>query len=86
MSIYTLEVFIASGPMSEKFVKKNPVISRTIEIRGDQTLGELHRAIFSAFDREEEHMCEFQVGGKGPNDPKGVWSCLRFSVAIEEEV
>jgi len=36
--LYTLEVFIISGPVTEKFVKKNPVISRTIQIRGDQTL------------------------------------------------
>jgi Plasmid pRiA4b ORF-3-like protein len=45
-------------------------LSRTIQIRGDQTLAELHRAIFDAFDREEEHMYEFQIGGKGPMDPK----------------
>lgn len=29
----------------------------------------LHQAIFKALDREEEHMYEFQIGGKGPNDP-----------------
>ncbi len=28
--LYTLEVFILSGPMTEKFVKQNPVISRTL--------------------------------------------------------
>jgi len=27
MNIYTLEVFITSGPIDEKFVKKNPVMS-----------------------------------------------------------
>lgn len=70
MNIYTLEVFIISGPIGEKFAKKNRVISRTIEIRGDQTLEELHNAIFKAFDRFDEHMYEFQVGGKGPHDPK----------------
>ena len=70
MNIYTLEVFITSGPIDEKFVKKNPVMSRTIEICGDQTLEELHNAIFKAFNRFDNHMYEFQVGGKGPNDPK----------------
>src|SRR5437868_7393826 len=35
---YTLEVFLIGGPMTEKFTKKNPVVSRTILIRGDQTL------------------------------------------------
>ena len=66
--LYTLAVFIISGPLSEKFTKKNPVISRTIQIRGDQTLEELHCAIFDAFGRWEEHMYEFQFG-KGPMDP-----------------
>jgi len=70
MNIYTLEVFIIAGPVSEKFAKKNPVISRTIEIRGDQTLAKLHEIIFKAFDRFDEHLYEFQIGGKGSNDPK----------------
>ena len=33
--LYTLEVFLLSGPITEKFAKKNPEISRTILIRGD---------------------------------------------------
>lgn len=69
VQLYTLEVFLMSGPISEKFAKKNPVISRTILIRGDQTLEDLHHAIFDAFGRWEEHMYEFQFG-KGPMDPK----------------
>jgi hypothetical protein len=68
--LYTLDVFIIGGPMTEGFLKKNRVISRTIQIRGDQTLAELHRAIFDAFDREEEHMYEFQVGGERPMDSR----------------
>src|SRR5690349_4984574 len=67
--LYTLEVFLLSGPIAEKFARKNPVVSRTIQIRGDQTLEELHRAIFDAFGRRENHMYEFQFG-KGPMDPK----------------
>lgn len=58
------------GQITEKFAKKNPVISRTIQIRGDQTLEDLHHAIFDAFDRWDEHLYEFQFG-KGPMDPKG---------------
>ena len=69
-NLYTLEVFIIRGPMTEKFAKRNPVVSRTILIRGDQTLEDLHHAIFDTFGRFEEHMYEFQFG-KGPNDPKG---------------
>ena len=67
--LYTVDVFLVSGPMTKQFVKKNRVLSRTIQIRGDQPLEDLHDAIFSAFDREEEHMYQFQFGGKGPMDP-----------------
>lgn len=68
--LYTLDVFIVSGPMTEAFARENKVISRTIQIRGDQTLEDFHHTIFNAFGREEEHMYEFQIGGKGPMDPK----------------
>ena len=68
--LYALEVFIVNGPITEKFAKKNPVISRTIQIRGDQTLEDLHHAIFAAYDRWDDHLYEFQFG-KQPMDPKG---------------
>lgn len=68
--IYELEVSLFSGPVTEEFAEANPTVSRTIQIRGDQTLARLHEAIFDAFDREEEHMYEFQVGGKRPMDRK----------------
>ena len=41
-----------------------------IEIRGDQTLEQLHDAIFKAYDRHDEHLYEFQLG-KRPHDPQG---------------
>lgn len=66
--LYVLSVFLQSGPISEKFANKE--ISRVIEIRGDQTLEDLHRAIFAAYDRSEEHLYEFQFG-KRPFDPAG---------------
>lgn len=68
--LFTLEVFLIGGPISETFARKNRVISRTIEIRGDQTLQDLHNVIFEAFDRWDEHLYEFQFG-EGPMDPKG---------------
>ena len=68
--VFTLQVAILGGPMSESFARKNPVISRTIEARGDHTLADLHRAIFDAFGREDEHLYEFQFGGKRPMDPE----------------
>ena len=56
-----------SGPIRKKADKE---ISRVIEIRGDQTLEELHPAIFKAYDRNDEHLYEFQFG-KRPHDPDG---------------
>ncbi len=66
--LYTLQVFLTGGPVAKKFSCKE--ISRTIQIRGDQTLQVLHNAIFKAFDREEEHFHEFNFG-KGPDDREG---------------
>ncbi len=68
--LFTLEVFLIGGPVTDEFVKQNRVVSRTIQIRGDQTLEELHYAIYDAFDRWDPHMYEFQFG-KGPNDANG---------------
>jgi hypothetical protein len=68
--LYTFDVFIISGPIAAEFARRNKVISRTIQIGGDQTLEELHHAILDAFDREEDHMSEFQIGGRRPMDPQ----------------
>ena len=58
-----------------KFIKQNSVASRTVEVRGDQTLEDLPQAIFNAFAREDEHMYEFQICGKGPMEkpPFPLW-------------
>jgi hypothetical protein len=66
--LYVLSVYLQSGPISEKFPSR--VVNRVIEIRGDQTLEQLHQAIFDAHDRREQHPYEFQLG-KRPFDPKG---------------
>ena len=68
VKVYVMSVFLTNGPVGEKFANK--VVSRTIEIRGDQTLEQLHHAIFEAFDRFDEHLYEFQLG-KRPFDPEG---------------
>jgi len=67
-NLYVLSIFLTSGPISEKFANK--AIRREIEIRGDQTLAQLHDAIFKAFDRWDQHLYEFQFG-KRPFDPAG---------------
>ncbi len=79
--LYTLEVFLVGGPVTRKLLKKKPTISRTIQMRGDQTLSELHETIFDAFDREDEHMYEFQIGGNGPQDPEA----KRYGLPVERE-
>jgi hypothetical protein len=68
--LFELEVALLSGPITSAFAKKNPSVVRTIVIRGSQTLEDLHEAIFEAFDRFDNHMYEFQLGGKRPMDPK----------------
>ncbi len=65
--VFSFEVAIISGPVTEKFMRENPKPpTRTIEIIGSQTLETLHDAIFDAFDRDDEHLYEFQFGGKKP--------------------
>jgi hypothetical protein len=69
-ALYTLEASIISGPISDEFLESNPVIARTVEIRGTQTLEDLHDILFKAFEREDEHLYEFQLKGAGPMDPE----------------
>jgi hypothetical protein len=78
--IYTLDVQLIDGPVTEQFIKANPKVIRTIEVRGDQTLEDLHWAIYDAFDREEEHMYEFQFGKK-PMDERG----RRYTMTLDDD-
>jgi len=82
--LYTLEVSLIGGLVAEKFAEKNPVVSRTIQIRGNQTLEDLHQAIFEAFDRWDEHMYEFQFG-TGPMDPNGKRYVLPHAFEMDME-
>ncbi len=60
--LYTLEVVLAEGPVDEAFLERNPDVSRTIEVRGDQTLEDLHEAILAAFDRSDDQLFTFFLG------------------------
>jgi hypothetical protein len=40
-------------------LKASRRVARTIALRGDQTLDELHEAIFAAFDRFDPHLYSF---------------------------
>jgi hypothetical protein len=73
--LYTLEVALLSGPVSESFAEENPDVIRTIQIRGEQTLEDLHDIIFTSLDREDDNMYEFRVGST-PNDPEGTYYVL----------
>ena len=71
--IFRFEVSLLSGPVAQSFVvtHSEPLV-RIIDIRGSQTLDALHQAIFRAFDREDPHLYEFQLGGNEPMDRKAV--------------
>ena len=58
--LYALKVYLGDRPVRPRADKNR--INRTIEIRGDQTLDDLHEAIFEAFDRYDEHLYEFTFG------------------------
>src|SRR5205823_5827932 len=68
--LYTLEVHLAGGPITAAYAKRE--ISRRIEILGRQTLHDLHQAIFAAFERQEEHLYEFNLG-QGPADRSQIY-------------
>ena len=66
--LYTPDVFLLSGPITKKFAKKNPVVSRTIQIRGDQTLEDLHPGAVSL----DPQACGAAVRRPGPAVPSRV--------------
>ena len=62
-TLFTFEVTLTDGPMTEEFCAANQQVSRTIVLPGKATLAKLHEAIFKAFDRSDPHLYEFQIGG-----------------------
>jgi hypothetical protein len=70
-SIFEIEVRIFNDPVYLKRARLIPKLSRTIAIRGRDSLEDLHDAIYAAFDRWDEHMWEFQIGGENPFDKNG---------------
>lgn len=76
--LYTLVVYVVGGPVGGEF--EGQTISRTIQIRGDQTLEKLHKAIFKAFDRFDEHLYEF-ILSVGPDD-----RTVKYSLPMDVKV
>lgn len=72
-------VELLSGPDFQ--AKKSSPVMRVIDIRADQTLDDLHHAIFDAFDRYDEHLYHFCFGSKRPYDGKGEL----YGVELDEE-
>lgn len=57
--VYLLKVLLLSG-CGDDFRRKN--VYRVIAIRPRQSLLNLHNAIFSSFEREDEHLWLFSIG------------------------
>ncbi|MEW6440832.1 MAG: hypothetical protein AB1640_07825 [bacterium] len=66
--IYTLRVYLIRGPYGEEAVGKE--IYRTLQVRGDQSLEDLHYAIFCSFGRDQDESYEYCFG-KDPYDRSG---------------
>jgi hypothetical protein len=83
-TIFRFQVRLLKGPMTETFLKQHKKLPmRTIDIRGSQTLEDLHSAIFKSFDRFDQHFYEFQIGGKKPDDRR---SCSYGLTGFDDEL
>ncbi len=69
--VYTLQVALLWGRGWRYPLRGEGSVVRVIEMRGEQTLRDLHWAIYSAFDRDEEHLYLFEFGRK-PKDRSAV--------------
>ena len=58
---------------------ENKKIWRRIAIRGNQTLDDLHEAIFKAFDREEEHLYSFFFTPPGSSGRLREWEGVEYT-------
>lgn len=81
--VFRFEVEIMSGPVPDDYMDSHPdPPTRIIEAHGANTLDDLHWAIFEAFDRDDAHCYQFELGGKKPMDRKasiyGIDECNEF--------
>jgi hypothetical protein len=66
----TLSVFLTTEPQAAAGTVPSCVASRTLQMRGDQTLEDLHQAIAAAFERPGDYSYEFQFEA-GDLHPEG---------------
>ena len=59
--VYTIKVTLLGWLVDQGPGKRRTSITRTLEVRGDQDLEVLHRAVFRSFDRDDSsHLYEFR--------------------------
>jgi hypothetical protein len=58
-TLYRLTVYLQGGIYDDEYSDKE--ISRTIEIKGNQTLEQLQSTIFKAFEFDDMHLFQFEV-------------------------
>lgn len=82
--LYTLEIGLVRGSIPSTSPNDSSRLFRTIQIRGDQMLADLHRAINDAFERSTDDSYEFQFDA-GPLHPEGKRYLVpgAFEIAIE---
>ncbi len=82
--LYTLEVALRNGPITPRAHENTATVSRSIQIRADQALADLHQAILTAFERPEDYSYEFQLD-TGPMHPEGKRYVLpgAFDISVE---
>lgn len=74
---------LRNGPLAAE-PHDEPDVSRTLQVRGDQTLDDLHRAVATAFDRPCEYSYEIQLDA-GPLHPEGKRYVLPAEFAIAQQ-
>ncbi|MEN6643096.1 MAG: plasmid pRiA4b ORF-3 family protein [Armatimonadia bacterium] len=80
LKLYRLRVTLKRGPVTEEFARANPTVARTFEIRGDQTLDDLHEAIMQEFQRWDAHLYEFEIEPRGKRQNLSPYFVLPFDL------
>ena len=70
------------------FIKGQPKVWRRIAIKGNQTLDDLHNAIFDAFDRYDEHLYSFYFPIPGKTGRERLVGAVEYSdpVVVDDDL
>ena len=79
---YRLTVHLLSN--YQYYFSAEPIL-RIIDVRGTDTLSDLHYALFEAFDREDDHLYEFYFGTDQPYDLTATRYSRAASMAVLSE-